>query len=291
MRRLVAGCALTVALAAGNSAAVEAREIDPRILYHATLNTAARFVPRPEIETIVAKVAACTGINLGANFSRYSVATGLLMLREGTGLIFGAPAPALALVEPTKSGLVFAALGHAEGVAGPRHVLVAPTAAPGTAAPTVAIVGGSVLDDEGARWAYRALRPDVTRAAFLRVDSEAAALATLLDGRSRYAVLRQGAHEDGRALPAALRVEAVGPPVPLMGLARPTWLRPEDARRLEDCVFALRLSPDLSRRLDGADRFVPFDSARGLAVAREIGTLAGARFDRWNFRASGLDWR
>ena len=273
-----------------------ADDMDPKTLRHATFATIADVLPRPRIEALVERIAACTGINLGANFSRTTAATGMLMVRDGAGYLLGLSATALALVEPTRSGTVFATIGNERGTVGTMFRLVALADKPGEATIDrdklpIAIAGGSMLDDAGARHFLKTTAGIGAHTPVVETGSDAASIAVVAKRRARAAVIRDGIGRPELQLPQGVALAASGPTIPLIGFARSTLLSVDDAAAIERCMFSFRFEPSDIGRLGGADRFVPLDSGAGLTLVREIGRLGGARFDRWNYFTARQIWR
>lgn len=267
-------------------------QIDPRILFHVTLDTIADFIPHDDADRLSDRLGHCLALNIKANHSRSVVADGFMSLKDGSGILLGVPAPSLTLVEPTRSGVVFATLGDAGGRVGTRYRLVEMPSSSATNRPrAVGIAGGSLLDDEGARWFYRHGRAADRDAEFRLTGSDRETLRALDEGRVGRAVIRYGIGRPDLDLPHGAAVTVESDAIPYFGLARPLWLSPDDVEKFESCVFALRIAPELAARLGGGDRFVPMTSGTDLDAVRAIVGAAGGRFDHWNYWVASRRWK
>lgn len=82
-----------------------------------------------------------------------------------------------------------------------------------------------------------------------------------------------------------LRVIYKSPLFPTSSFAYVYDLKPELAKKIQDCFYAFRFPPTMSKEFDGNDRFLPITYKEHWAVVREIAEKTGVPFDRASYEA------
>jgi phosphonate transport system substrate-binding protein len=84
---------------------------------------------------------------------------------------------------------------------------------------------------------------------------------------------------------ADFRIIYKSPLFPTSSFAYAHDLKPELAKRIQDCFFAFRFTPEMIKEFNGYDRFYPITYKEHWALVREIAEKIGAPFTRPNYEA------
>ena len=84
---------------------------------------------------------------------------------------------------------------------------------------------------------------------------------------------------------ADFRIIYKSPLFPTSSFAYAHDLKPELAKKIQDCFFAFRFTPEMIKEFNGYDRFYPITYKEHWALVREIAEKTGAPFTRPNYEA------
>jgi phosphonate transport system substrate-binding protein len=76
------------------------------------------------------------------------------------------------------------------------------------------------------------------------------------------------------------RILYTSPLFPTSSFALAHDLKPELARKITDCVFAFRFTPEMTKEFNGDDRFFPINYQKDWAVVREVAEKSGTPYNK-----------
>jgi phosphonate transport system substrate-binding protein len=76
------------------------------------------------------------------------------------------------------------------------------------------------------------------------------------------------------------RILYTSPLFPTSSFALAHDLKPELAKKITDCVFAFRFTPEMTKEFNGDDRFFPINYQKDWAVVREVAEKSGTPYNK-----------
>ncbi len=81
------------------------------------------------------------------------------------------------------------------------------------------------------------------------------------------------------------RIIYESPIFPTSSFAYAHDLKPELAKKIVDCFFTFRFTPDLTKGFNGDDRFVPINYLKDWAIVRDVAEKSGMPYNRNAYNA------
>ncbi len=89
----------------------------------------------------------------------------------------------------------------------------------------------------------------------------------------------------GTIKPADFRIIYKSPVFPTSSFAHAHDLKPELAKKLRECFFSFRFTPEMQKEFNGDDRFLPITYQKDWAVVREVAEKSGTPYNKTAYDA------
>lgn len=89
----------------------------------------------------------------------------------------------------------------------------------------------------------------------------------------------------GTIKPADFRIIYKSPVFPTSSFAHAHDLKPELAKKLRECFFSFRFTPEMQKEFNGDDRFLPISYQKDWAVVREVAEKSGTPYNKTAYNA------